>query len=219
MWERFLNFLKYQNDAFNDLEPMTIIDSVKDWIDSGDDDAITGLNGAESEYYQDLDPPYPCKNGPFTNINELALVRGVTPELFQGAGGEEGLSRYITVFGMIKSQNDSFTYEGKININTADLPTLSAILPTGSEDLAQVMFDYRNETFESGYIHDITNPKWYKNVPGMGDTAIDPNLVTISSDFFRIESTATLMEMKMKITAVIHREKNSKTGKWICRVL
>jgi general secretion pathway protein K len=223
MWERFLNFLKLQNDAqndvFKDLEPMTIIDSVKDWIDSGDDDAITGLNGAESEYYQDLDPPYPSKNGPFASIDELALVRGVTPALFQGAGGEPGISKYITVFGIIKSGDNSFTYEGKININTADLPTLAAIMPAGSEDFAQVLFDYRNETSDSGYIHVLTSPKWYKNVPGMADITIDPNLITVSSDIYRIESTATLMKMKMKITAVIHREKSDKTGKWICRVL
>ncbi len=223
MWERFLNLIKLQNDsqndAFKDLEPMTIIDSVKDWIDSGDDNAITGLNGAESAYYEDLDPPYPCKNGPFTNINELELVRGVTPALFQGAGGEKGLSKYITVFGMTKTGNDSFTYDGKININTADLPTLAAILPTGAEDFAQVMFDYRNETSEAGYIHDLTNPKWYKNVPGMADINIDPNLITVSSDIFRIESTATLTGMKMKVTAVIQREKSDKTEKWICRVL
>jgi general secretion pathway protein K len=223
MWERFLNFLKHQNDVQNDvfknLEPMTIIDSVKDWIDSGDDDAITGLNGAESEYYQDLDPPYPCKNGPFADINEFALVRGVTPELFQGAGGEQGLSKYITVFGITKSGSSSFTYEGKININTADLPTLVAIMPAGSEDFAQVLFDYRKETSESGYIHDLTSPMWYKSVPGMADITIDPNLITTSSDIFRIESTATLMEMTLKITAVIQREKNATTGKWICSVL
>ncbi len=223
MWERFLNFLKLQNDAqndvFEDLEPMTIIDSVKDWIDSGDDDAITGLNGAESEYYQDLDPPYSSKNAPFDNINELELVRGVTPALFQDTGGEQGLSRYITVFGIIKSGDNSFSYDGKININTADLPTLAAILPAGSEDFAPVLFDYRGETSDSGYVHVLTSPQWYKNVPGMADITIDPNLITIASDVYRIESTATLMEMKMKITAVIRREKNDKTGKWICRVL
>jgi len=53
----------------------------------------------------------------------------------------------------------------------------------------------------------------------MADININPNLIIIASDIYRIESTATLMEMKMKITAVIHREKNDKTGKWICRVL
>ena len=219
MWERFLSLLMYKNEAFEDMEPMTIIDSIKDWLDSGDDDAITGLNGAESDFYQDLDPPYPCKNGPFTYIGELALVRGVTPELFQGAGGEQGLSKYMTVFGMTKSSNNSFTYEGKININTADLPTLVAILPSGNEDLAQAIYEYRMETSGSTYIHDLSSPTWYKNVPGAGDIKIDPNLITTSSDFFRIESTATLKEMKIKVTTVVKRENNAKTGKWECNIL
>lgn len=219
MWMRFLGLLNYQNETFEDMEPMTIINSVKDWLDSEDDDAITGLSGAESDYYQDLDPPYTCRNGPFAHIGELFLVKGITPELFEGAGGEQGLSSYITVFGMTQSPNNSFTYEGKININTADLPTLVAILPPGLEDLAQSIYEYRKERSESGYIYDLSSPTWYKNVPGMGDTQIDPNLITTSSDFFQIESVATLKEMKVKITAVVKRDQNTKTGKWKCNVL
>ena len=219
MWERFLGILIYKNEAFEDMEPMTIINSIKDWLDFGDDDAITGLNGAESDYYLDHDSPYPCKNGPFTHIGELVLVRGVTPEIFLGAGGEQGLSNFITVFGMTKSSNNSFTYEGKININTAGLPTLVAMLPSGNQDLAQAIYEYRMEASESVYIHDLSSPTWYKNVPGVGDTKIDPNLITTSSDFFRIESTAKLREMKTTLTAVVKREINTKTGKWECSVL
>jgi general secretion pathway protein K len=221
MWERFLGFLMYKNEveAFEDIEPTTMINSIKDWLDFGDDDAITGLNGAESDYYQDLDPPYPCKNGPFTYLGELALVKGITPELFQGAGGEQGLSKFVTVFGMEKSSNNSFTYEGKININTADLPTIVAILPFGNEDLARAIYEYRMETSDSVFIHDLSSPTWYKNASGAGDTKIDPNLITTSSDFFRIESTAKLKEMRIKIAAVIKREKNAKTGKWECNIL
>lgn len=219
MWEQFLSGLMSQNESFEGLEPLTIINSVKDWIDSGDDDAITGLNGAESDYYQDLDPPYTCKNGPITHIGELALIRGITSELLKGAGGVSGLSDYITVFGMSQAGDNTFTYEGKININTADLPTLAAILPFGSEPLAQAIYDYRQETSESEYIHDLSSPTWYKRVPGMGDINIDSNLITTSSDFFRIESVATLNEMKVKIDTVVNREKNQKTGKWTCKVL
>ena len=219
MWERFLNLLIYQNESFEDMEPMTIINSMKDWLDSEDDDAVTGLKGAESDYYQDLDPPYPCKNGPFTHIGELVLVRGVTPEIFQGAGGEQGLSNYITVFGMTESTDNSFTYEGKININTANLPVLVAMLPSGNEDLAQAIYEFRMETSDSVYIHDISSPTWYKNVPGVADIKIDPKLITTSSDFFRIESTAQLKEMKIKITAVVKRESNTNTGQWECNVL
>jgi len=65
------------------MDPSAIINSIKDWLDSGDDDAITGLSGAESAYYQDLDPPYPCRNGPFPHLGELALLKGVTAELFE----------------------------------------------------------------------------------------------------------------------------------------
>jgi general secretion pathway protein K len=219
MWEQFLSGLISQNELFEGLEPLTIINSVKDWLDSGDDDAITGLNGAESDYYQDLDPPYTCKNGPITHIGELALIRGVTSELFKGAGGVSGLSDHITVFGMSKAGDNTFTYEGKINVNTADLPTLAAILPLGNEYLAQAIYDYRKDISESEYIHDLSSPTWYKRVPGMGDVNIDSDLITTSSDFFRIESAATLKEMKVKIDTVVKREKNQKTGKWTCKVL
>lgn len=219
LWGRFLRLLLSQEESFENIEPITIVDSMKDWLDSGDDEAITGLNGAESGYYQDLDPPYSCRNGPFTHIGELALVRGVIPEIFQGAGGALGISRFITVFGMTKSDSNTFTYEGKININTAELPVLAAIMPSGNEELAQAIYEYRQETSDSEYIHDLSSLTWYKNVPGMGDIEIDPNLIKTSSDFFRIESVATLNEMKMKITEVVKRGKNTKNGKWECRVL
>ncbi len=219
MWHRFLTILISQNESLEDLEPDMIINSVKDWIDSGDDDGITGLNGAESDYYQELDPPYVCRNNPFIHIGELALIRGVTREYFQLAGGVPGISRYMTVFGMTETGNNTVAYEEKININTADLPVLTAILPSGNQELAQAIYDYRLETSDSEYIHDLSSITWYKKVPGLSDVKIDPNIITTTSDIFRIESLATLREMKMKITAIIKRVKNKKSGKWECRVL
>ena len=50
LWGRFLKLLLSLEESFEDIEPITIVDSMKDWLDSGDDDAITGLNGAESGY-------------------------------------------------------------------------------------------------------------------------------------------------------------------------
>ena len=61
----------------------TVIDSILDWRDPNRDHR---LNGAEEDYYRGLDPPYSCKDGPFDVVEELLLVRGVTPRLF--AGGE-----------------------------------------------------------------------------------------------------------------------------------
>jgi len=219
LWDQFLNLLITQNELFKDIEPETIINSVKDWLDSKDDDAITGLNGADSDYYQYLDPPYACRNGPFTHIDELALVKGISRELYQGTGEWLGVSSYLTIHGIIEKKAHSFTFDGKININTAQLPVLAAILPLGSEDLAQAIYDYRQETSDSVYIHDLSSATWHKQVPGLSNIDIDPGLITTSSDVFQIESGAMLHEMKMTITAIVKRERDKKTGKWVCKVL
>jgi len=100
LWDRFLR-LFISSDLFeSESNPNAIISSVKDWLDSGDDDAITGLNGAESGYYQDLDPGYPCKNGLFNDISELLLVKGITPEHYYGTEEAPGISEYMTVYGI-----------------------------------------------------------------------------------------------------------------------
>jgi general secretion pathway protein K len=59
----------------------TVIDSILDWRDPK---GPHHLNGAEEDYYRSLDPPYSCKDGPFDVVEELLLVRGVTPQLFSG---------------------------------------------------------------------------------------------------------------------------------------
>ena len=53
-----------------------VADAILDWIDE-DDEARD--YGAESSYYQGLRPPYTPKNGPLDTVEELLLVRGVTP--------------------------------------------------------------------------------------------------------------------------------------------
>ncbi|MFC1814939.1 general secretion pathway protein GspK [Thermodesulfobacteriota bacterium] len=219
LWDRFLRSLPAQDTYQEDTDPTAIINSVKDWLDSNDDDAITGLSGAESGYYQDLDPPYACRNGPFNHIGELALVKGVTPDLFQVALETADISEYMTVYGITNAAEGKFTYEGRININTAGLMVLSALLPSESQDIAAAIYDYRQETQDLEFIHDLSDPKWYQNVPGTGGIEIDPNLLTTSSDIFSIESTATLHDLKLTVATVVQREQDKKSGRWRCRVL
>jgi len=224
MWDRFTRLLIAQDeDVFNDLETTDIINSIKDWLDSGDDDATTGLNGAEAEYYQTLEPPYQPANGPFTDMNELTRVKGITPELFRGTN-LSGLETFVTVYGMTQSSQEvdgkNFTYEGRININTADLSVLIAMIPSENIDYAQAIFDYRNEKDGETFVHDLSGDGWYKNVPEIpSDFTIDPKLIRNSSDVFRIQSTAKLNGTQETVTAVIHREQEKKTGKWTCRIL
>ncbi len=58
-----------------------IADSILDWRDS---DKLFRLNGAEDDYYRTLNPPYKAKNGRFDTVEELLLVKGITPTYFYG---------------------------------------------------------------------------------------------------------------------------------------
>ncbi|MEW6673901.1 MAG: general secretion pathway protein GspK [Thermodesulfobacteriota bacterium] len=219
LWDRFLRQLPAPETYHEDTDPNAIINSLKDWLDSGDNEAVTGLSGAESGYYQGLQPPYPCRNGPFDHPDELALVKGMTMELLNGAGEMPGISRYVTVHGVTAAEEQTNTFDGKVNINTADLPVLTALLPSDSGDIAQAIYDYRLETSDRAYIHDLSKPEWYKDVPGAGGLQIDPGLITTQSDIFSIDAEASLGEMKIRVTAVVQRQKDKKSGRWGCKVL
>ncbi|MFH1476425.1 MAG: hypothetical protein ABIH24_02880 [Verrucomicrobiota bacterium] len=81
--------------------------AIIDWRDA-DDNETPG--GAESSYYEFLTPPYCCKNGKFETMEELCLVKGMTPELFVIMSG------YSTVYG-----------RGRVNINTAYVEILKSV--------------------------------------------------------------------------------------------
>jgi DNA uptake protein ComE-like DNA-binding protein len=60
--------------------PGMTVDVAAAIIDWRDEDETPGQNGAEQESY----PSYRVKNGPFETVEELLMVRGVTPELLYG---------------------------------------------------------------------------------------------------------------------------------------
>jgi general secretion pathway protein K len=219
MWEHFLSRAIPVFDRTDDKSPIPIINSLKDWLDRGDDDLITGLSGAESEYYLDLDPSYECQNGPIHHLGDLLLVKGITPDLFEGAGGVPGIANYMTVWGITESNNKQFSFKGAININTADLPVIAAMLPAENEHLAQAIFEYRAEMSDGQYIHGLLNPMWYKEAPGCSELKIDPNLIQVSSDLFRVHAVAKQNNMTLTAEAVVKRVKEKKTGKWHGKIL
>jgi DNA uptake protein ComE-like DNA-binding protein len=55
--------------------------AIVDWRDQDDNPQPYG---AESDYYGSLPSPYRAKNAPFETVEELLLVKGVTPELLYG---------------------------------------------------------------------------------------------------------------------------------------
>ena len=92
----------FSNAGVKTEEIDTIVDSIFDWRDADD---LHMLNGAEEDYYQSLDRPYSCKDGPFDLPEELLLVKGVTPEILYGSKANDkeeavdGVGKYFTVYG------------------------------------------------------------------------------------------------------------------------
>lgn len=130
--------------ALEEQEKNIIVDSILDWRDK---DNLHRLNGAEDDYYKSLPRPYECKDGDFDSVEELLMVRGVTPEIFYN-----GLRDLVTVYvsptreirrdaGFHRVHSDP----NKININAASRAMLLA-LPLMTDDLAQEVVKYREES-------------------------------------------------------------------------
>src|SRR5439155_15347305 len=118
-------------------EMTPVINSILDWIDP--DDKMR-LQGAETEYYNTLDPPYEAKNGPIDDLTELLLIRGVTPELYWGIAStnhvpgafqqrQGGFNQPQQSVALDVGLADLFTpiASGKLNINTASASALQLI--------------------------------------------------------------------------------------------
>lgn len=223
LWERFLQFYADKKDTkielSGDSEPAAIINSLKDWIDSGDDDAITGLSGAETSYYENRQPPYPARNAPIPDLGDLLMVKGITPELFYGTSQLPGIASFLTVHGAAPGEGTGITFPGRINIASAELPVLFALLPAESEELAEALDELRREIISGKQTLDVKDPNWFRQVPGMADLKLDPKLITTSSDLFRVESTARIADAAATVTALLERVQAPQTGKWTCRIL
>jgi len=61
-----------------------LVPAIMDWRTPGDQPSA---NGAKSEYYNALNPPYDCKSAPFDTVEELLLVKEMTPTILYGNAG------------------------------------------------------------------------------------------------------------------------------------
>lgn len=134
-----------------------IVDSVLDWLDTDEDPRPSG---AESNYYETLNIPYSCKNGPMDSIDELLKVQGVTPELFYGEddnhnglldeGEDDNDDGFLTLgwrhYFTANSRERNTTPDGaeKINLNMGEMTELyDAIDELYGEEAASFIVAFR----------------------------------------------------------------------------
>lgn len=169
-----INQLRYiiENTGVDTATTDIIVDSIIDWRDPNN---LHMVNGAEEDYYRSLPEPYSCKDGLLDAVEELLLVKGVTPEIFYGSqavGGEneyEGIKSYFTVWG-----------SSEINLNTSESRVLEAVFGFDTAN------NIRNQ-IDTGFMPNA--------VPGGKVTS---NYFTIISTGFSKDST---IKRSIKVTA------------------
>jgi len=183
-----------------------IIDSIMDWRDKNH---LHRLNGAEDSYYESLPEPYECKDGDFDSVEELLMVRGITPEIFYG-----GLKDIVTALKPPeREQRISDGYRiirpnlNAININAASKEVLLA-LPSMTDKLAQEIINYRKDMdFRSlTEVSSLVGPDVFN--------AISPYLTLETSPFYKITSVGKVegSNILQVITALIVIDKGLKKG-------
>jgi hypothetical protein len=156
-------------DLLMSLPDMTeeIADGILDWLDA--DDEVRDY-GTESAFYRSESPAYECKNGPMDSLDELLLIRDVTPQLLFGLDTNRngvldqeeasasdvstsdadmylGWANYLTLY----SKESNLTAEGlpRININADDLEQLYDDLKSSfNDEWANFIIHYRTSSEE-----------------------------------------------------------------------
>ncbi len=65
--------------------PIDFADIIIDWVDI--DDASFPYGAESGDYYLSLEDPYPAKNNAMDSIDEMLLLKNMTPEIYYGMGG------------------------------------------------------------------------------------------------------------------------------------
>src|SRR5574337_577010 len=119
----------------------TIVDSIQDWRDT---DNLRRVSGAEHDYYLSLPTPYRAKNANFETIDELLLVKGMTPEILYGNIANR--QRRAELDAQLPWERDlkpgeylgvarhlSLHSSGQVNVNTASPEVLMTLGLTAAE--------------------------------------------------------------------------------------
>jgi len=212
------SMVKYLFDSINSDNKESIVGSLLDWIDSDD---LHRLNGAEEDYYKGIANPYECKNGPLDTVEEMLLVKGITPDVFYGSGESKGIADIVRVY---PPKEESV----KININTAPIEVLEAVFKEFGESLPQSIIEERSgiDGIEpSDDDEPFKNPQDILKLPSVSDVLVtlkEENKkgwtgklmkhIDVRSSIFRVESTGRLKDYNTKrtITAILKRDSSAR---------
>jgi len=175
-----------------------LVEAIEDWRDP-DNDARP--EGAENFYYLGLSDAYEAKNGPLEHLEELLLVRGMTPAIYAR------LAPLLTVYG-----------SGDVNINTAGREVLRA-LGLSDSGVSGILVDRAGPDGREGSEDDhvITSASAIEGelapVVSVEDRQrlvelVQGQLLAVRSEDFQIRVTATVpgTSTRVQVRCVAHRD-------------
>lgn len=158
-----------------------LADTLLDWLDADD---ILQVGGAEDLAYLAKDPPYRAANRPLSDLSELLLIEGYTPQIIAT------LKPFVTVY-----PQDTLAL---INVNTTTPEVLAACIPNFSTQQAKLLLtDVDKTPFKN--IADF-QAKLALALPS------EPNLSSIVSANFGVSSQYFLADLKVAYGKVTWRE-------------
>jgi type II secretory pathway component PulK len=185
-------------------------DAILDWIDS--DDQPRPL-GAEYDYYAGLSPPYAPKNGPLDAIDELLMVRGVTPVLLFGLDQDRNgvitprERTYGAALGVPNDGTMDFGWAAHLTLHSAE-PTATAAGETridlNGSDLAQ-LYEGLQTAFDREWADFIVAYRQFGPVSGgaqaLGGATPDITIDTSQPAQFQLQSVLDLIGVSVQVSS------------------
>jgi len=195
-----------------------VVDSILDWRDPND---FYRANGAENDYYLSLKEPYYCKNGNLDSIEELLLIKGVTPDLYHGKKGTQEGEEGATGRVGLKDIFSIYAPGEQVDINSATPLVMNMVLGIPREVSQQMVKAREEKSFENQ--QDLLNrvPELAPFIGEIGKFIIYRSALP----YYTIESRAKLKEVSpmqglKTIVKIDPREKERyKIVQWVDRLM
>lgn len=168
--------------------PAELSQAVIDWQDTNDE--VTGAMGAESSYYQGLNPAYLTPNAKFHSIEELKLVRG-----FEGKN-----------YDLIKPYVTALPEQTKVNMNTAPALLLASIdSKVDVKAIEQQLKVKETELTHFNNVDDLWKLSAFSGIDEQSKTDA-ASLLDSKSNYFTAQIEVMLSERKRQFTSLMMRK-------------
>jgi type II secretory pathway component PulK len=193
--------------GFNESSSIELAASIIDWRDA-DSMLSIPIGSAENSYYTNSAYPYEAKNADIEALDELLLVKGMTPDIL------EKLRNYITIYG-----------QGRVNVNTASKIVLLAL--GLDKDMADRITSFRSGKDKLEGTVDDNIFETTLDIPGRinefaqlsesdlaGLTTVTESYLATTSESFTVKCAAHLNNKNYTVRLVCVMDKNGKILYW-----